>query len=103
VTTHPVLGGRWRTLVDSDQPVDAVPTEVTRVSLCLRDEEECGGLRSREPKPGTTVRFVTEEQAEAQLSLLWVVWPVVDGVLRSLRTGRNLVTVRPDDLIEEWP
>lgn len=42
LTTHPVLGGRWRTPVDSDQPVHAVPAEAMRVSLCLRDEEAAG-------------------------------------------------------------
>jgi len=39
VTTHPVLGGRWWTPVDSDQQVDAASVEAMRVPLCLRDEE----------------------------------------------------------------
>jgi hypothetical protein len=39
VTTYAVLGGRWWTPLDSDQPVDAVLAEAMRMSLCLRDEE----------------------------------------------------------------
>ena len=49
MTTHPVLDGRWRTPVDIDQQVHAVPAEAMRVSLCLRDEKATGTYRSSHP------------------------------------------------------
>ena len=60
MTTHPVLDGRWRTPVDSDQPVHAVLTEAMRVSLCRVEpywikRRRCAAPGPALPAPGSAL------------------------------------------------